>query len=50
MYEPADAGWVPGLSQAGDALAGARSYGVADRHHEMAIGAAEGRGLTLSAE
>ncbi len=38
------------LERAGDELAGGERHGVADRHREKAIGAAEGRGLVLSAE
>ena len=38
------------LERAGDELAGRAGHGVADRHRENAIGAAEGRGLVLSAE
>ena len=38
------------LERAGDELAGRGEHGVADRHRDAAIGAAKGRGLTLSAE
>ena len=38
------------LERAGDELAARDGHGVADRHRDAAIGAAEGRGLTLSAE
>ena len=38
------------LSQASDRLAGMERHGVADRHRERALAAAEGRGLSLSAE
>ena len=38
------------LERAGDELAGRARHGVADRHRENAIGAAEGRGLVLSGE
>ncbi|MCP3736259.1 Ti-type conjugative transfer relaxase TraA [Sphingomonas sp. RP10(2022)] len=38
------------LERAGDELAGRAGHGVADRHSDAAIGAAEGRGLVLSAE
>ena len=38
------------LERAGDELANGRGHGVADRHREAAIGAAEGRGLALSGE
>ncbi|WP_167956450.1 Ti-type conjugative transfer relaxase TraA [Sphingomonas jejuensis] len=38
------------LERAGDELAARGEHGVADRHRSQAIGAAETRGLTLSAE
>ena len=38
------------LERAGDELAGRDGHGVADRHRDAAIGAAEGRGLVLSGE
>ena len=38
------------LERAGDELAGRAGHGVADGHRDAAIGAAEGRGLVLSAE
>jgi len=38
------------LERAGDELAGRGEHGVADRHRDAAIGAAEGRGLVLSGE
>ncbi|WP_341210865.1 Ti-type conjugative transfer relaxase TraA, partial [Sphingomonas paucimobilis] len=38
------------LERAGDELAGRAGHGVADRQRDAAIGAAEGRGLVLSAE
>ena len=38
------------LERAGDELAARSGHGVADRQRDAAIGAAEGRGLTLSAE
>ena len=38
------------LERAGDELAGRVEHGVADRHRDAAIGAAEGRGLVLSGE
>ena len=38
------------LERAGDELAGRAGHGVADRHRDAAIGAAEGRGLVLSSE
>ena len=38
------------LERAGDELAGRTGHGVADRHRDAAIGAAEGRGLVLSGE
>lgn len=38
------------LERTGDELAGRGEHGVADRQRERAIGAAEGRGLVLSAE
>jgi Ti-type conjugative transfer relaxase TraA len=38
------------LERAGDELAGRSQHGVADRHRDAAIGAAEGRGLVLSGE
>jgi len=38
------------LERAGDELAGRAGHGVADRHRDAAIGAAEGRGLVLSGE
>jgi Ti-type conjugative transfer relaxase TraA len=38
------------LERAGDELAGRGEHGVADRHRDAAIGAAEVRGLVLSAE
>ncbi len=38
------------LERAGDELAGRTGHGVADRHRDGAIGAAEGRGLVLSGE
>nr|WP_181717949.1 Ti-type conjugative transfer relaxase TraA [Sphingomonas sp.]QJS06606.1 conjugal transfer protein TraA [Sphingomonas sp.] len=38
------------LERAGDELAGRAEHGVADRHRDAAIGAAEGRGLVLSGE
>ena len=38
------------LERAGDDLAGRGEHGVADRHRDVAIGAAEGRGLVLSGE
>ncbi|QBM78262.1 Ti-type conjugative transfer relaxase TraA (plasmid) [Sphingomonas sp. AAP5] len=38
------------LERAGDELAGRAGHGVADRHREKAISAAEGRGLILSGE
>jgi len=38
------------LERAGDELADRAGHGVADRHRDAAIGAAEGRGLVLSGE
>ena len=38
------------LERAGDGLASRGDHGVADRHRDAAIGAAEGRGLVLSGE
>ncbi|MGW8281590.1 Ti-type conjugative transfer relaxase TraA (plasmid) [Sphingomonas aurantiaca] len=38
------------LERASDELAGRAGHGVADRHRDSAIGAAEGRGLVLSGE
>ncbi|NNG57127.1 Ti-type conjugative transfer relaxase TraA [Sphingomonas paucimobilis] len=38
------------LERAGDELAGRAGHGVADRHRDAAIGAAEGRGIVLSGE
>ena len=38
------------LERAGDELAGRAGHGVADRQRDVAIGAAEGRGLVLSGE
>ena len=38
------------LERAGDELAGRGEHGVADRHRDAAIGAAEARGLVLSGE
>jgi Ti-type conjugative transfer relaxase TraA len=38
------------LERAGDELASRAEHGVADRHRDAAIGAAEGRGLVLSGE
>ena len=38
------------LERASDELAGRAGHGVADRHRDGAIGAAEGRGLVLSGE
>ena len=38
------------LERAGDELGACREHGVADRQRDAAIGAAEGRGLVLSAE
>lgn len=38
------------LERASDELAGRDGHGVADRHRDAAIGAAEGRGLVLSGE
>ena len=38
------------LERAGDELVGRGEHGVADRHRDAAIGAAEGRGLVLSGE
>ena len=38
------------LERTGDELAGRDAHGVADRHRDGAIGAAEGRGLVLSGE
>ena len=38
------------LERAGDELAARAGHGIADRHRDAAIGAAEGRGLVLSGE
>ncbi len=38
------------LERAGDELADRGEHGIADRHRDVAIGAAEGRGLVLSGE